>query len=84
MLLRCGGFVNMAPIQVGCGRRRDDPDLDKLYPSAGGRCRAYGFLDEAAFICGSLVEITGAQAVTWALRLRRRRPGDPSIAGRRT
>jgi hypothetical protein len=82
MLLRCGGFVNMAPIQVGCGRRRDDPDLDKLYPSARGRCRAYGFLDEA-FICGSPAEATGGQAVAWAVRLRRRRPDDPLTAGRR-
>jgi hypothetical protein len=82
MLLRCGGFVNMAPIQVGCGRRRDDPDLDKRYPSAGRRCRAYGVLEEAS-IRGSLVEATGAQAVAWALRLRRRRPDDPSIVGGR-
>lgn len=70
----------MALSRRGCGRRRDD--LDKLYPSAGGRCRDYGFLDEA-FICGSLAEATGAQAVAWAVRLRRRRPDDPSIAGRR-
>jgi hypothetical protein len=72
----------MASIRAGLGRRPEDPD--KRYPSAGGRCRAYGFLDEAAFICGSVVEVTGAQAVAWALRLRLCRPDDPSIAGRRT
>lgn len=84
MLTWCGRFVNMASVRADFGRRPADPDLDKLYPSAGGRCRAYGFLDEAAFIRGSRVEVTGAQAVAWALRLRRRRPDGPSIAGRRT